>query len=186
MFSSKAADVLVPLYIPRTGGGDCVHNWREGRSRYIRFTPCLLGIVCLSLIVSCYPLQARLTHAQARYVPLEKLAHLRCAHANFALSQWQSEQHERLYPPEHRITWMLPKEGLERGVAVLIHGLNNKPTTMNAIANVLNEAGVRVLRVTLQGHGCLDIHDFQAVSMEAWFYDLLTGILYCFTLCAGT
>src|SRR5262249_38742844 len=102
---------------------------------------------------------------------------LRCLSAQFSLSQWQAEQDARLYPPEHRSLWMLPKEGTARAVAVLVHGLNLRPTKMQAIADVLTAAGVRVLRVTLQGHGCLDIHDWQAVSTEAWFYDLLRA--YC-------
>jgi esterase/lipase len=154
-----------------------MYDWRGWLSRPRRFIPCLLGMMFVSLLVSCYPLQERLTRAPAPQVHFEELAHLRCAHAHFSLHQWQAEQADRLYPPKYRSTWMIPQEGTERAVAVLVHGLNLKPTKMNAIAHVLTAAGVRVLRVTLQGHGCLDIHDFQAVSTAAWFYDLLRA--YC-------
>jgi alpha-beta hydrolase superfamily lysophospholipase len=106
------------------------------------------------------------------------IAYLRCAHANFSLDQWQAEQGEQRYPPEHRITWMFPEAGVERrAVAVLVHGLNTKPDKMDALAHVLNAAGIGVLRVTLQGHGCLSPAEFQGVSTAQWFYDLLRA--YC-------
>jgi alpha-beta hydrolase superfamily lysophospholipase len=149
-------------------------------SRYVKLPLCLLGIMFLFFLVSCYPLQDSFIPAQSQPVHLEDIAHLRCAYNNFDLSQWQFEQRERLYPPENRTTWMVPKDGWERAVAVLVHGLNGKPNRMNAIAYILNEVGVRVLRVTLRGHGCLDIHDLQVVRMEDWFYDLQRA--YCIAL----
>jgi esterase/lipase len=127
-------------------------------------------------LVSCHPLQDRVTRAPASPIPLEDIAHLRCAHIPVSLPQWQAEQRDRLYPPENRITWMWPTDGAARAVAVLVHGLNNKPTVMNPLAGVLNAAGVAVLRVTLQGHDCLDLHALQAVRIEDWLYDALRAL----------
>lgn len=41
---------------------------------------------------------------------------------------------------------------IPRGVVLLVHGLNNKPSSMNSLGKILNEANFDVVRVTLPGH----------------------------------
>ncbi len=105
------------------------------------------------------------------------LAQLQCSTANFSLLQWQAEQAARGYALDYRSTWIAPVAGPEQAVALLVHGLNLRPDKMNPLARALSQQGIRVLRVTLHGHGCLNLHDFQQVDAEHWFYDILRA--YC-------
>lgn len=105
------------------------------------------------------------------------LAQLQCATANFSLLQWQAEQAARGYAPDYRSTWIAPLAGPEQAVALLVHGLNLSPDKMDPLARALTQQGIRVLRVTLHGHGCSNLHDFQHVDAEDWFYDILRA--YC-------
>lgn len=54
-----------------------------------------------------------------------------------------------------------------KGVFVVVHGLNLKPSKMNPIVSFLNELGFSVLRVTLDGHrGSLE--DQENISLSKW------------------
>jgi esterase/lipase len=64
----------------------------------------------------------------------------------------------------------------KKGVAIVSHGINLRPSKMSAIATVFNEEGYDVLQVTLRGHsGNLD--EFKNVTRDQWLEDTL--IAYC-------
>jgi alpha-beta hydrolase superfamily lysophospholipase len=102
---------------------------------------------------------------------------LSCDTAGFSLRQWRLEQERYQHPAEQRSVWMPPVSAPERAVAMVVHGLNLKPSKMNGIARVLNAQGVRVLRVALKAHGCTALDTMRQVTPADWRYDLLRG--YC-------
>lgn len=53
----------------------------------------------------------------------------------------------------HSIQWFRTTAPSLRGVALLIHGLNQKPSAINPVAVELNNMGIDVLRLDLRGHG---------------------------------
>jgi len=71
-----------------------------------------------------------------------------------------------------------------RGVALVVHGLNQKPEKMGAIISSLNQEGVDVLNVSLSGHGDNYVargrkdHDeqrlasFRKVTYELWAQEI--------------
>jgi alpha-beta hydrolase superfamily lysophospholipase len=62
---------------------------------------------------------------------------------------------------EDRSSWyMKDKFRKRRGVALVVHGLNQKPERMGAVIGILNRAGVDVLNLSLSGHG----NNFRPVS----------------------
>jgi len=56
---------------------------------------------------------------------------------------------------------------MTKGVVVLIHGLNNKPSSMNPLAKMSNEQGFDVLRVALEGHRGTG-NEIKKISQEKW------------------
>lgn len=64
-------------------------------------------------------------------------------------------------------------EGLEpkKGVAALVHGLNMRPTKMDVLAKVLQDAHMDVLRVALTGHRG-DWASLKAVTREQWLEEI--------------
>ncbi len=56
-------------------------------------------------------------------------------------------------------------------VALVIHGINTKPSKMNPVVGVLNQQGIHVLRITLNGHGG-DLSEFQNVTREKWLENI--------------
>jgi len=56
--------------------------------------------------------------------------------------------------PEGRSLWYMKERFKKRrGVALVVHGLNQKPERMGAVIGILNRAGVDVLNLSLSGHG---------------------------------
>jgi esterase/lipase len=76
-----------------------------------------------------------------------------------------------------------------RGVALVVHGLNQKPDKMGAIISSLNQEGIDVLNLSLSGHGDNYVfrgrkdHDeqrlasFRKVSYELWSNELYRAYL---------
>ena len=62
----------------------------------------------------------------------------------------------------------------ERATALLIHGLNMRPSKMDALIRVYNDAKVSVLNLTLEGHG-LDFEAFLNVTQDKWVANLNTA-----------
>ncbi len=55
---------------------------------------------------------------------------------------------------KHAIRWYNNQSGEEtKGVALVIHGLNLRPDKMQSIISVLAGSGIKVLRLSLRGHG---------------------------------
>jgi len=82
---------------------------------------------------------------------------------------------------EHAIRWYNNQSGEEtKGVALVIHGLNLRPDKMQSIISVLAGSGIKVLRLSLRGHGENYTHHpgideeqarleaFKAVSFPLW------------------
>ena len=138
---------------------------------------CGLCLLCLGVLSCLAPSRHGSTGESAGGTVRPDLAQLRCAAAHSSLFQWQAEQAARGYAPDYRSTWIAPPTGPEQAVALLVHGLNLSPDKMNPLARLLAQQGIRVLRVTLHGHGCANLHDFRHVDAEDWFYDILRA--YC-------
>jgi drug/metabolite transporter (DMT)-like permease/esterase/lipase len=69
----------------------------------------------------------------------------------------------------------LPEDGDLRGVAVVAHGLNLRPSRMDALANVLTRAGFYVVRVALAGHGGNDAV-FARVTRDRYLSDMRAAV----------
>ena len=123
-----------------------------------------LGIVLLCLgLVSCHASPSHPSwQGSGAMGPRHELAPLSCAPDPATLTHWQAEQLAWGYPAEHLSTWITPAPVPERAVALLVHGLNLRPSRMQPLAQALAQQGIRVLRVTLHGHGC----HYQASSSE--------------------
>ena len=67
--------------------------------------------------------------------------------------------------------WVAPRS-MPGAVAVVVHGLNLKPSRMNAIVSELNKKNILVLRVSLTGHRG-DLKEFKLVERSDWLNDLL-------------
>ena len=75
--------------------------------------------------------------------------------SEFSSSIWFKSSH---FPPQ--------------SISIVIHGLNLKPEKMNSIAEVLNDGGSDVLRVSLKGHTGNE-EEFKKVTRNDWIKDLL-------------
>jgi len=73
-----------------------------------------------------------------------------CADLNISLRDLNSHKTYK-YDKAELSTW-LESSGATRAVALVAHGLNLKPSKMNALAKVLTSNGTEVLRVSLAGH----------------------------------
>ncbi len=73
--------------------------------------------------------------------------------------------------PEQLTRWFEPQSKIE-GVALIVHGLNNKPPVMNNLAFLFAENGIRGLRTSLSGHsGNLDaMKNVQAAQWKDDFF----------------
>ena len=69
----------------------------------------------------------------------------------------------------------LSEGGDLRGVAVVAHGLNLRPSRMDALANVLTRAGFYVVRVALAGHGGNDAV-FARVTRGRYLSDMRVAV----------
>jgi len=66
--------------------------------------------------------------------------------------------------------WIASK-GSPRSISILVHGLNEKPSTMDSIGKILEGRGSEVLRVALTGHRG-DRGTFAKVTRTRWLKDL--------------
>lgn len=64
-------------------------------------------------------------------------------------------------------SWFYTSSSNRKGQAMVIHGLNTKPSKMNSIVRELRTNGYDVLRVTLKGHSG-PISEMQAANRAAW------------------
>jgi alpha-beta hydrolase superfamily lysophospholipase len=74
------------------------------------------------------------------------------------------------------LLWLRTTAPRPSGVALLIHGLNQTPSATNPLAVELNNIGIDVLRLTLQGHGGqaeFRAAAFLAVDADSWLHQAL-------------
>ncbi len=75
-----------------------------------------------------------------------------------------------LYRSEDFTKWHFTQNPSPKGVAIVHHGLNLKPSKMNQVVGILNELGIDVLNVGLFGHrGNTD--EMKNVTHERWISD---------------
>jgi esterase/lipase len=60
-------------------------------------------------------------------------------------------------------------------VIVLVHGLNQRPSSWNDLTDFLTDIGMHVYRIALTGHRGLPFTDMFNVSPEIWENELFTG-----------
>ncbi|WP_220128791.1 carboxylesterase [Bdellovibrio sp. KM01] len=77
---------------------------------------------------------------------------------------------------DSRTLWRMSPYQPARGVALVVHGLNNNPARMMSIENVLRENRIDVLRLSLSGHNN-NLNIFKHVTAEMWERDALRA--YC-------
>lgn len=95
----------------------------------------------------------------------------------------------------HPRQWFGAKSGDSRGVALVIHGLNNNPNSCDELCASLSQRGISSLRASLSGHytGSLNLNE---VSCGKWIADVQSawdearsrsgrGRLYCVSYSLG-
>ncbi|MBI2632849.1 MAG: alpha/beta hydrolase [Parcubacteria group bacterium] len=75
--------------------------------------------------------------------------------------------------------WFYSTQSPVRGVAIVVHGLNLRPSRTNQIVQFLQDKGIDVLRVTLTGHRG-DFREIYQASREQWLFDMFQA--YCLVL----
>ncbi len=90
---------------------------------------------------------------------------------------------KKLAPPSklnrenpEKTQWLKSNPSQEGGVVLLLHGLNLKPSKMDAIGKVLTQQGHAVLRAALSGHRG-DLKEQQSLTHRDWVLDM--HHLYC-------
>jgi esterase/lipase len=72
------------------------------------------------------------------------------------LKKLNQSPYQKGYDPKELNEWFLT-EGTKKGVILTLHGLNNRPSSMNSLIRFFNSQGLDVLRGALSGHrGSLD------------------------------
>ena len=87
----------------------------------------------------------------------------------------------RTSPEDHSIDWFHIKASQRlKGIALVIHGLNLRPGSMESIIRQLTDSGIDVLNLSLRGHGQNYLHQdniatpdarleaFKTVSYQLW------------------
>lgn len=79
-------------------------------------------------------------------------------------------------------SWVMPESEKPKAVAMMIHGLNLKPSAMDPLARYLADGGIEVLRVELSGHKSsagTDDPAFSKVTARAWLDEALSAYREC-------
>ena len=71
--------------------------------------------------------------------------------------------------------WFFADASSSSGVVLLVHGLNQKPSSWLELIHHLNRNGLHVYRLALQGHRGLAFVDMQQVNAGIWESELLDG-----------
>lgn len=81
------------------------------------------------------------------------------------------------YGPQERSCWFEANNSEAIGVVLLIHGLNQKPSSWQEMIDLLNGLGLHVFRLTLKGHGGGGSSDMKRVTAGDWLENFNQG--YC-------
>lgn len=71
--------------------------------------------------------------------------------------------------------WFAPKGGACRGAVVLVHGLNQRPSSWQDMIDCLTGLDLNVYRLTLQGHGGNGDEAMRTVNAALWQRELLAA-----------
>lgn len=83
------------------------------------------------------------------------------------------------YDPKELSQWMDPKSEQEKGVILLAHGLNLRPSKMNTLSHVFSRHGYHVLRLSLAGHRG-SLNEMKIVTRNLWLSEMKAH--YCLAL----
>ena len=86
----------------------------------------------------------------------------------------ESAGEESLYPEESR--WFCVRHDIVRGVVLLVHGLNQRPSSWMEMIHYLNSQGLNVYRLALKGHRGFGIGDMETVNARLWEEDFRRGV----------
>ena len=103
----------------------------------------VFGLALLALVVATPCSVAQASSA---------LASMTCAQAAPTLERLNRPKGSFRLNPVQLTRWIHSKAGAPRGVVLVIHGLEIRPSRMNDIGNTLADSGFDVLRVALSGH----------------------------------
>ncbi|MBL6989596.1 MAG: alpha/beta hydrolase [Bacteriovoracaceae bacterium] len=123
-------------------------------------------LTCLTCLVIVFTATAK-----------EGLGHLRCSTNLLDLNLINSNK-LFAYNPQELTRWFKTKQR-PTGVAIVVHGLNTRPSKMDDIAKALVKKGIKVLRVALSGHRG-DIEELKSVTRPKWLKELFAT--YCLAL----
>lgn len=72
--------------------------------------------------------------------------------------------------------WFYTEDDIVCGVVLLVHGLNQRPSSWMEMIRFLNSKGIHVYRLTLKGHRGLDMHDMETVQARVWEEELREAV----------
>lgn len=72
--------------------------------------------------------------------------------------------------------WFCASSTVPRGVVMLVHGLNQNPSSWRDMLEYLNSIDLHVYRLALQGHRGLGFDDMKRVSDEGWKSEIHTAV----------
>jgi len=72
--------------------------------------------------------------------------------------------------------WFYAQDDIVRGVVLLVHGLNQRPSSWLEMILYLNSRGFHVYRLALKGHRGLPICDMEDVNSRDWEENLRDGV----------
>ena len=78
----------------------------------------------------------------------------------------------RGYQPDEMSQWFLSDADDVKGVILIIHGLNQKPSKWMDMIQFLNTKNFHVFRLTLKGHGGARFKDMMQVDADTWLEDI--------------
>ena len=100
-----------------------------------------------------------------------------CAETHITLADLNRVDDPSKYNAAEMTTWNLAETSPTKGVVLVSHGLNVRPSAMDEIVSALTSHGFHVLRVSLSGHrGNLD--ELRTVTEDRWLEDMFLS--YCF------
>ena len=127
--------------------------------------PTLLVLSILMSLAGAVPGYADLT-----------VENLTCAQAAPSLERLNAPRGAFKLNPVQLTRWIRSRDGAPRGVVLVIHGLDIRPSRMGDISNALADSGFDVLRVALTGHRG-SLAEMRTVSHEGWLEE--TFLSYC-------
>lgn len=99
-----------------------------------------------------------------------------CENDPTTLAMLNHVDNDAYYRREDFTTWSFTNKSEPRGLAIVHHGLNLRPSRMRQVGWVLNDLGIDVLNIGLVGHRG-NVDEFKTVTQDRWISDLYHS--YC-------